>query len=244
MPRRVILGPLEDHPLESESMRFRLYYDGGLKASQRDPIGGQADKLAEHKQAIRKTFHPQLRRLWETNAFLRDHRVHPHQSSWTHGHESPAAHTARASDARGDGMISLLDRTAMQHVENGYRFVPLVKKDWSLRCSLDILLLRRDPPHGVLHAGDIDNRLKTLIDGLRKPSGGTELRGNEAPGADEDPFFCLLEDDKLVTELSVETDTLLDVPSYEGEDDARQVRAIITVEIQPYDVTMFNLAFA
>ncbi len=96
----------------------------------------------------------------------------------------------------------------------------------------------------AISAGDLDNRLKTLIDTLRRPRNDRELRGNEIPGEGENPFFCLLEDDNLVTHLSVETDTLLDPPTGNKELDQRQVKLVITVDLKPLDVTMFNLSFA
>jgi hypothetical protein len=33
--------------------------------------------------------------------------------------------------------------------------------------------------------------------------------GDIAPGGDEEPFFCLLEDDKMVSKITVESDILL-----------------------------------
>jgi hypothetical protein len=95
----------------------------------------------------------------------------------------------------------------------------------------------------VISAGDLDNRIKTLIDTLRKPQNANELRGHETPSAGEDPFFCLLEDDDLVTGLTVETDMLLDPPC-EGDAGQAQVKLIISVELRPSHVTMFNLSFA
>ena len=62
-------------------------------------------------------------------------------------------------------------------------------------------------------------------------------------GPDDDPFFCLLEDDKMVSHFSVETDTLLDSPTNE-EADQRKAKLIITVELRPHYVTTFNLSFA
>lgn len=126
----------------------------------------------------------------------------------------------------------------------GYRFVPLVREETSLLCSLDILFLRRDIPGSVIDAGDIDNRIKTIIDALRIPRHQNELVGSDAaPGADDDPFFCLLEDDSQVSRLVVETDTLLDPPA-DGNLDHSEARLMITVEIRPYDVTLFNLSFS
>lgn len=63
------------------------------------------------------------------------------------------------------------------------------------------------------------------------------------PGPGEDPFFCLLEDDRQVSHLSVETDTLLDYPT-DDENDKGRARLVITVDLRPYRVSMFNLSFA
>jgi hypothetical protein len=133
---------------------------------------------------------------------------------------------------------------AQRYREFGYRFVPLVREDISLLCSLQILLLRRDAPGSIItSAGDIDNRIKTLVDGFRRPRNANELVGNETPAAGEDPFFCLLEDDTQVTHLDVETDTLLD-PLEGNKVDQSYVRAIVTVDIRPYYATLFNLSFS
>ncbi|MGH7239183.1 MAG: hypothetical protein ACREHG_03845 [Candidatus Saccharimonadales bacterium] len=95
-------------------------------------------------------------------------------------------------------------------------------------------------PGSVIQAGDIDNRLKTLIDALRIPANGSELVGNEVSRADENPFFCFLEDDEQVTQLSVQTDTLLDPPTNR---DGLFVSLVVTVDIRPFYPTMFNLSF-
>ena len=89
--------------------------------------------------------------------------------------------------------MPLVELLASQFNREGYRFVPLICENFSLLCALDILFLRRDFPAGVISAGDLDNRVKTLIDALRMPKSANELRGDETPPApDENPFFCLL----------------------------------------------------
>lgn len=76
--------------------------------------------------------------------------------------------------------------------------------------ELDVTLLRPEAPGSVItQGGDIDNRLKTLLDALRMPKTDAEIPKGDTPGQDEGPFFCLLEDDNLVTHLSVTTDRLL-----------------------------------
>jgi len=139
---------------------------------------------------------------------------------------------------------SLSEALADDFRENNYRFVPLVCDRFDLLCSLDILMLRRDfPLNSRIHAGDLDNRVKTLMDALRRPRNGSELRDNENPGAGEDPFYCLLEDDDLVSGLAVQTDMLL-APLADGSNDEGDVKLVISVEIKPEHVTMFNLSFA
>src|SRR3989454_630550 len=99
----------------------------------------------------------------------------------------------------------------------GFVCVPLVSEVVNLTAELDILFLRPQRPGAIIgSAGDIDNRLKTLFDGLRLPLPG-EIAPDEAPGAEEDPLYCLLEDDVLVTRLAVTTDQLLDGPDHPGE---------------------------
>ena len=91
----------------------------------------------------------------------------------------------------------------------GFHFLPLITKDQVQSCSLDITFLRRDHPGNLIKSGgDIDNRLKVLFDGLRMVDNVLEL-GGETPAEGEDPFYCLLEDDELITQVRVTTDRLL-----------------------------------
>jgi hypothetical protein len=102
-----------------------------------------------------------------------------------------------------------LDYWENQYKRDGFRFVPLVNENQAGWCSLDVLFLRRDMPGSLVKSGgDIDNRIKILFDSLRMPKGNQEL-GGAVPGDGEDPFFCLMEDDKFVTEIRVTTDRLL-----------------------------------
>jgi hypothetical protein len=105
-----------------------------------------------------------------------------------------------------------LEHIADENQRCGGRFVPLVRKAGGFTCSLDILFLRRDNPGGLIvkgaDGGDIDNRIKVLFDGLRMPEHTPGLGGVPLE-ADENPFFCLLEDDSLITSVTVTTDRLL-----------------------------------
>jgi hypothetical protein len=231
----------KDEPSWGPLMRFRLTYEGELQATQGEPRDEQRVPLAAHKQTIRKEFHGQMKRLWATNKFLKGNipedgvQVRPGGVVWVVG--------AHALDASPKRLVPLVDYVASKFHRNGYRFVPLVCEEFSLLCSLDILFLRRDFRAGVVHAGDLDNRVKTLIDALRMPKSANELKGHENPGSGEDPFFCLLEEDNLVTALTVDSGMLLD-PPITGDGGEARVKLVISVELKPDDVTMFNLGFA
>src|SRR5437016_6101310 len=201
---RIVLGDPAD-TLEDSAMEFRLTYEGRLASG--------ASASAKHKQDIRRALHPQLRRLWQTHPFLTEAYKRP----WSPG----------IYDANPGGYLTRIDQLANFFRRGEYQFVPLVVEEIKVLCHLDILFLRPGKPGETLNAGDIDNRIKTLVDALKVPSGLPEK-----PGQDEIPFFVLLEDDRLVTRLSVETDTLLEPTGPEaGQQDAR---LIITVRLQPY----------
>ncbi len=110
-----------------------------------------------------------------------------------------------------------------------YRFFPLVVAGRNEVAELNILMLRPGigPGYIVGQGGDIDNRLKTLFDSLRMPKDTIEIPPKDQLGDNEDPFFCLLEDDILITNLSVTTDRLL-----EPCDSNSHVKLIIRVQIK------------
>lgn len=91
-----------------------------------------------------------------------------------------------------------------------FRFFPLVSVGRNEMAELKITMLRpgQGPGYIVGQGGDIDNRLKTLLDSLRMPDSNQVSK--EQPGDNETPFFCLLEDDKLISDLSISTDRLLE----------------------------------
>ena len=81
--------------------------------------------------------------------------------------------------------------------------------------------------------------VKTIIDALTKPAHRNQLPANESPSEGEDPFYCLLEDDGLVTSLEVESDILL-LSNFPNN----HAHVIVSAEIRPHTVNMFNLSFA
>lgn len=116
-------------------------------------------------------------------------------------------------------------------------FAALVHPYLRLYCELDILVLRPETPGSIVSKfGDIDNQLKTLFDAMRKPIDISEVPVSWIPEADEQPLHCLMEDDKLITRVSVETDRLL-IPSV----DPLHVSLTIRVQIRGSAATWGNL---
>jgi len=180
-------------------MEFRLLYQGPL------PAAGNAGKSrrAREKHQLRKCFNQQLRELWKQHPDLRQQ----FEGRFAVSGGGLAKRIRLALP--GQPGKTWVEHIADDHQICGGRFVPLVSKAGGFTCSLGILFLRRGNPGDlVASGGDIDNRMKVLWDGLRMPKAKQEL-GDLPIEADEDPFFCLLEDDSLVTSASVTTDRLL-----------------------------------
>ena len=210
-------------------MELRLTYAGPLLVTRTD--NRQEYARAPHKHSIRRQFHRQVRRFWQIHPALKNQTQVDSQSTQLIGN--------RNRDSK--NYPRYIDRLADSRRSNGFRFVPLVTKENGLRCRLDILLLRGTSLGSPLQNSDIDNRLKTLFDGLQMPD-ANQIK-NESPQSDEDPFFVLLEDDRLVTKVSVETDTLLQHIDESREDDINDVRLIISCKVWPYFPGPWNMDF-
>ena len=150
-----------------------------------------------HKHEIRKVFHRQLLNLWQDSPL------------------SDVPKFINIDPSKGD---------ALGISRGGFTFVPLISPRLELVASLEILLLRPESAGSVLtQAGDIDNRLKTLMDALQVPKDNQIPKGT-TPKADGTFFYCLLEDDNLVTSLDISTGKLYDTVSSNSE-----VLLVITV---------------
>lgn len=175
------------------------------------PLHGQGAKSL-HKWEIRRALHPQLQRLW---------REHPLKNAA----DRLLAHPA------------LPGQTSVVVEKGGLLFAPLVTQRLNLYAELSVLLFRQQPRGTLItDGGDIDNRLKTLLDGLRVPHGSLEGRKTLPDEPDPDPMFCLLEDDSLVTKVSVESEQLLR-PARPDE-----VVAIISVHVKKTVLTHSNMS--
>lgn len=168
----------------------------------------------EEQQKIRRAIHPQLAKLWG---------------------QLPLSELAAAKGfldpSPGPG------RTSLVAPVGPFQCVSLVSSRIDLVCDLDILFLRPGQPGQlVATGGDIDNRLKTLFDALRQPRDLSELPSEEAPGLDETPFHCLLEDDSLIQGFRVRADRLLTPTS------TSHARLVIRVNTRATRVSHNNMA--
>jgi len=142
-------------------------------------------------------------------------------------------------DKRGD-VDAIKNSTAITTFERGkFRFLPLVTEAAYLVCELDILFLRQEAKGSVVNQfGDLDNRLKVLFDALRMPD------PNEIPPAIttlDNPFFCLLENDSLITSFRITSEKLLE--NYEALNRSR-VRLVINVIVKVFRLTSGNMSMA
>ena len=149
----------------------------------------------EAKHRLRKHFHPQLNTLWD---------------------QEPLRQFESFRRALGDPMT--------RHF-HGFAFTSIINNTFHYVAELDIILLRSEPIGNIVNTtGDIDNRLKTLLDALRMPDGIDELPRNLNYKDEEKPCCCLLQDDSLISVLRISTKQLL-VPGY----DPKNVILIIDV---------------
>jgi hypothetical protein len=231
-------------------MKFRIVYEGQLFSSQpkeNDKLSAKEIGITNHKHQIRQQINGQLKNLF---------KKHPVLSAFKY---CPKCGLNHAFKTKGGVQIgthkefnlteTILENTLIKH-ENlklgseNYAFCPLVSSALNLRCSLDILLLRLDQVAGVYKSGDLDNRLKTLIDGLTMPSSKDQIPGTEhAPTKMMDPFYTILADDNIIDSLKVETDTLYKVWGPNEKHDPSWVTAIITVEVKPTNPNAINISF-
>jgi hypothetical protein len=197
-------------------MDFVLRYRGLLPSN-----GGPREK-----HAIRAAIHPQLQRLCA---------------------QTPQLHEAQ-SDTLPEGVLRGSEVDVPRPLEamffvvplGGFRFVPIIHRPHELACSLDVIFLRREKPGSIVHGGDLDNRLKTLFDALRMPHDASELSGI-TPATANERMYCLLQDDSLITRVSVATHQLLE-PLASG-DDAAGVDLVMHVIVQSTYPMWGNLGF-
>lgn len=179
-------------------VRFHLIYHGPL------PSAGNKAK-PDDVLRIRRNLSTQLAYLWDTHhalSVLRETAVVQKPLGY---------HSTRIGLGLTPRQMAERYPDEFEHIAGpvsvaGKSYLPLVRSSLSLTCELSILFLRQDDPGSLVsQGGDLDGRLKTLLDALRMPSTAEQERNPPA----EDNLFCLMESDSLVSRLDVETDRLL-----------------------------------
>ena len=171
----------------------------------RGPLKANGDP--KEKQRLRKEFHLQLKDLW---------------NKWP---LSGVAENCLNPDS---------DSNVIEEIED-WKFSSVVNEKYSLIAELKITILRPEDSGNVITGGDLDNRLKTLLDALSVPPHPNQIPEGDSQSKNETPLHCLLEDDKLVIGLSVSADRLLD------SQDPSEVVLMIRVDISGTKVTRGNL---
>lgn len=153
-----------------------------------------------------------------------------------------AAYKQRIREQFHEQLKELWDQEPLANLEpelyprKDFSFAPLVHSQMRLIAEIDIVMLLPGSPGQIIRrGGDIDNRLKTLLDALTMPDPNQTPDGS--PNLDQTPFFCLLEDDKLITGLSVKTDRLLKTGAESDE-----VKLLINVKTRAVVGTWGNLS--
>jgi hypothetical protein len=174
----------------------------------RGPLRANAPPLA--KLELRRHFHPQLKKLWQ----------------------QPPLNESREFLTPGNPACFL-------KTVGAFTYVPLVTTRMDTLAELSVTILRPEAPGKLLtHSGDIDNRLKTLFDVLSMPAHLNQVPEDATPDPHEVPFYCLLEDDRLVTNISVRAEQLLEPDTTPG-----LVDVLIFVRTRITRPTMNNFAF-
>jgi len=207
-------------------MKLTLTFEGQL------PSSGNGSKKLAKKWETRHAFHHQLSELWRVNDVLK------HMAAVTvplGGFTMIEQHHSEPHEdfARDDGGERLwLYEPINKH---GRNFIPLVRDSMALTCALDILFLRKEEPGKIVQqGGDIDNRLKTLIDGLRMPMHVEEMAESEAM---PDLMYCLLESGTLISDMRIRTDRLLTSP----QGNPKEARLVVEVTAKALRATTYNL---
>jgi hypothetical protein len=207
---------------------FTLVYEGELRAND----------APRRKWEIRKYIHPQLQELWDTNPTLmhvKRHRLIPKSGYYLiEGHHSLDDQLVSSIARPGEPSttdIDLCDPIAV----GGRQFWPLVRESFALTCTLRILFLRKEEPGKVYQGGDLDNRLKTLFDSLSAPNADQIV----ADATISDPIHCLLENDRLITRIDIDTHRLLAAQS----NSKHEVKLIIEVDVRVAQSRTYNHPF-
>ncbi|MDE2240581.1 MAG: hypothetical protein KGJ73_11740 [Rhodospirillales bacterium] len=207
-------------------MKFTLTFDGELRSN----------GTPQQKSNIRQYLDPQLQELWKISEVLKYSEINrfvptsPGFPVWeVHHSADEKVPEFSAPDKSWIDLLAPIER-------GGKKFIPLVRNSMALRCGLKITFLRKEDPGKVYQGGDLDNRLKTLFDALAIPN------IDQIPKNDPlcpETIYCLMEDDSLISGVSIETHRLLSAPNGSKHD----VRLVIEVDVRVALPRMYNAHF-
>jgi hypothetical protein len=209
-------------------VKFNLVYDGPLHSQGAANIFGK-------KWKIREYLHPQLAELW---------RVHPSlRNVWRYlpvgGYfQNEVHHSVELPEPVLDTRVEHMDLQRPIEI-GGVNFLPLVRDSYALVCSLKILFMRKEPAGRVYVGGDLDNRIKVFLDALKVPQKSEAALVAQVNPQPTEALNCLLEDDTLITGLTVESTRLLDAPNV-PESYARLIAEVTVGVTHPHG---YNAAF-
>lgn len=171
-------------------------------------------KRAQHIADIRMQFHPQLKKLIE-------------HSPWNNlsNYMMPGATKSPI---------------ITKHI-GGIDWNPIITPTLKMIAELDIQMLHPEIV-GVART-DVDNRVKTIMDGLRCPQNEHEI-GENTP-KNMGPIYTLLDDDHLVTKISVNTSHLLSTDVFKNGSNGfnEPIFMMIDVNVRVVEGTLDNLPF-
>jgi hypothetical protein len=225
-------------------VKFTLSYEGPL------PSSGNKGKN-EAKWEIRKKLESQFKDLWQSHPALRqveDNRHFPKRGGAAlvqthHQYPGPVRRPLMAEvnfqdgtyDFEPSGLTEIID--LCEPIERyGAWFKPLVRESYALHCGLKIVFLRKEPPGKVYQGGDIDGRIKTIIDALTMPRHVEQVLEKNSEAS---PTYCLLEDDSLISGLQVESERLLG----DQNNSADYAKLTIEVDVRVRQATVYNQSF-
>ena len=177
-----------------QDLEFTLRYDGELAASTAN------NSRVPEKHAIRQHFHTQLAELWRLDRRLNTLPI------------DSIPEAIRSDRFAFDVTRPVPNDTRFFYrwTQRGIAFIPLAVALRFMRCELAIRVHRyeaNDYKGRLLGSqGDLDNQVKTLFDALRMPHNQDEV---PVASTHDGPMFCLLEDDALVTKLTMEAKRIL-----------------------------------
>jgi len=133
-----------------------------------------------HKHELRMKFHEQIKKLWD---------------------QEPLKYFKNS--------VNLYDNSVARQIGH-FNFCSIINTSFHLVAEIDITILRSESIGNIITSGgDIDNRIKTLLDALKMPLNQDELPEKLDYIKQPNPTFCLLQDDSLISSLKISTKQLL-----------------------------------